>query len=453
MRDLRSERPPSIRVIMVCPEGARIERTIDDFFKRERRDSAFPIQLLESIPLPERCHSLVREMVPHVVVLIDVVQDHNPQQVQQWRGRLWQLSENLSRDYPAIATLFLTDARPEEMQTVLESALNYGARNVVNVGRLGDGMVSVLADVERAIVRSYSFVRTPTLLNGVPPTEELKMICVGSGKGGVGKSTIAAALAAEIARRRLDKRVALVDFDVQYGVLATLFGLKSRNSIAQFAHSSVNLENMRTTDDIHEYVDLLQLNDHARLHLLAAPSSPADLAVLTPDRAAQILSTLRRIFDYVIVDLPTQLSDASLAAFQLGDLLLLICEPEVLSIRTNKQLIQLLKDSYIGNPLLSTRIVLNKVWGKSEEKVWGKPLVNVAVAEGTFPDQVISHFPFAPAFVNEHINRGLPFGALDIKHPFMHELTQLFQRIGLDRPAAEKVVKKKSSLLNGILNR
>ena len=433
--NLKFDRPQSIRVLMVAPEGAAVQQTMVDYFRQADR---FPIVLVDVTNSPERCRSLVRELFPQVVLLLDVAQDG----ANDWSLQLRQLSEDFNRDYTGIATVLLTDSKPETMPAYYERALQAGARGVVNIGRLGDGMVAAFGEIERAILRAHSFVRqSATGFGSALPSETLKLITVTSGKGGVGKSTIASSLACELARSRIGKRVVLVDFDVQYGALATMLGIMPRNSIAQFADSNTDLELVRTAEDMLQFVELLPVGDGATLHVMVAPASPAELSVIPSDRAAQILSTLKRIFDYVVLDLPTQISDASLVAYQITDLLLLVCEPEVLSVRTGKQLLQLLQDPVYGNALLTPRVVLNKVWGKREIKVWGEPLVDAKVAESSFPGRVIARFPLDAAFINEHINRGKPIGALEISSSFLHELRRLVQALepewkptGLARP-------------------
>ena len=223
------DRPQPIRTLLLHPENSQLETQLRQYFNDK---DAFPITLIGYTSLPERCRSLVTELFPHVILLVDVAEEGS-----DWNTRLLQLSHDINRDYPGLATVLLTDAKQEEMNHYYEKALAAGVRAVVNVGRLGEGMVGAFGEIERAIMQAYEFIRNHSgAFRGLLQKQERKLFAVGSGKGGTGKSTVAAAFAAELARRNLDKKIVLVDFAVQFGAQAPIFGIQNQpNSVAQLA--------------------------------------------------------------------------------------------------------------------------------------------------------------------------------------------------------------------------
>ena len=444
------DRPQPIRTLLLHPENSQLETQLRQYFNDK---DAFPITLIGYTSLPERCRSLVTELFPHVILLVDVAEEGS-----DWNTRLLQLSHDINRDYPGLATVLLTDAKQEEMNHYYEKALAAGVRAVVNVGRLGEGMVGAFGEIERAIMQAYEFIRNHSgAFRGLLQKQERKLFAVGSGKGGTGKSTVAAAFAAELARRNLDKKIVLVDFAVQFGAQAPIFGIQNQpNSVAQLAKMSLaDIANIRSQQEMLDFVQLKPVGQNANLYLLLAPSTPTELPAISMEISAEILSTLRRMFDYVVIDLPAQITNESITAFQMSDLIFLVCEPELLSVRAARQLIQLLNDPTFAIPYDRIKVVINKIWGKKERNAWGTMLVKREDVEAFFPDMVVARFPYETQFLHEHISGGHPIGSLEAKADFLVELRKLIKTLDLDamprRPREKQV--EKAGLLGGLWKR
>ncbi len=449
MRDLTQERPQAVRVLMLYPAGSPLKPQLDEYFINEER---FPIVLIASTDSPERCRSLVREVFAHVVLMVDVAPDEP-----NWSTRLLQLSKDINLDYQTVTTVVLTDVPPENMTAYYEKALLAGARGVINVGRLGEGMVGAFSEVERTVLQSFQFIRHNSENDARQMGLDVRVMTVTSGKGGTGKSTLATAVAGEIARRRLDKRVMLLDFDTQFGSLAAMLKEKPQRTLAQMASLSLaDIANLQTFADIRDLVEIVNVGGGAELYFLPAPFTTLESFALKPESASEILSTFRRIFDYTVIDVPSQITDASLAAYQASELLLLVCEPEMLAVRACRQLTQLLQDPTIGNPAATIKVVLNKVWGKREARLLGEPLVTPADVEKLFPEAVIGQLPFDADFVNDHISSGRPIGSMEHKAQFLADMRNLVNNLGLDLnpPArAQAASKPAPAARGGLLSR
>ncbi len=107
----------------------------------------------------------------------------------------------------------------------------------------GAGSISVELSVPKALSREESaaqaIARNPALLPGVKA-----VVAVASGKGGVGKSTVAANLALALAK--LGRRVGLLDVDIYGPSVPTMFGVQDRpvvieNRIQPFERWGVKL--------------------------------------------------------------------------------------------------------------------------------------------------------------------------------------------------------------------
>jgi pilus assembly protein CpaE len=168
---------------------------------------------------------------------------------------------------------------------------------------------------------------------GTPPSTLLTVLGV---KGGVGKTTIATNLAAAIAHDT-ERSVLLVDLDSRFGDLAVLLDLKPRYSIVDLA---------RAVDAGLTPAALEQaLTPHeSGVRVLAAPRHPAEWGQVTPDQLRAILSSYRRLFDYVILDTPGAYTDLVATAIEEADRVLLLSSLERTSIKNTRAMLALMEE-------------------------------------------------------------------------------------------------------------
>jgi pilus assembly protein CpaE len=118
------------------------------------------------------------------------------------------------------------------------------------------------------------------------------MICVLGPKGGTGKTVTVANLASALAAT--DKRVAVIDLDLQFGDVALCMGVRPETTIHDLAISPGTLD----ADKLGAY-----LVPHASgAKVLVAPTRPDHAAVITVDFLRDIYGILRATNDFVVVD-------------------------------------------------------------------------------------------------------------------------------------------------------
>lgn len=155
-------------------------------------------------------------------------------------------------------------------------------------------------------------------------SEPGKIIVVYSPKGGSGTTTIATNLA--IALKKDDKSVVLVDGNMQYGDVAVFMNEQVKNSILDLAPRVADLD-----QDI--------INDVAITHaasglaILAAPPHLETSDQVAGDQFGKILQFLRNIYNYIIVDTPSYLSETAQIAVDGCDLIVLITTQDIPSIK------------------------------------------------------------------------------------------------------------------------
>lgn len=448
---------PQIRLHVLCPPDSPLEARLQDYFGNQNR---YPISLISVSNSIELSRSLIREHFPNILLLVDVADGWRG-----WTNNLRQFASDVSRDFHSISSVVLTDVKPEEMTGYLEDSMDSGIRKVVNIGTLGGGMISAFSDVENAILQAYEFVRNASP-GSMAVEEGMKTIVVTSGKGGVGTSTIASALAGVLARDALGKRVALVDFDVQFGAVRSMLRLDTPNSLAQLAAMNArDLAGIQSYESLATFVSPVAVGNGATLHVLPSPRSPLELSTLPRENAAAIVSTLSRVFDHVVIDLPARMTDAAIATLLASQLVLVVCEAEVLSVRACSELLRLLDDPTICNPYAEKKMAFNKVWGKKATRLLGDLPYSFFEIESLFPGKIAARFPYEPAFIHDFVGRGQLIASADIKNGFLQELnalrTVLEAEAGVSAgavhangaaPAAEASKAQRSGLLKKLFN-
>ena len=172
-------------------------------------------------------------------------------------------------------------------------------------------------------------------------------IVITSGKGGVGKTTVAACLSAQLARK--GQRVILCDAD---------FGLNNIDVVA-------GVENLV----VYDLVDVIEGRCRAKQALIRHPDF-GNLYILTSSHSAPeryvspqsfkiVLDGLSPQFDFVLIDCPAGIDDGFHRAVAAADEAIVVATPHVSSLRDADKVITLLK-SYRLN---AVSLVVNKMRG------------------------------------------------------------------------------------------
>ncbi len=179
----------------------------------------------------------------------------------------------------------------------------------------------------------------------VPPPEttpgpRAATLAIASGKGGVGKTTLAVNLAAALALR--SHRVCLIDGDLGLGNADVLLGLNPRLNLAHLLNGAARLEEILFEAQVGSDVE----GERARFVLLPGGSGLADLADLDAsrrDRLAQLLRELESRFDLLIIDCGAGIGASVLAFVRAADAALIVTTPEPTAITDAYALIKCLR--------------------------------------------------------------------------------------------------------------
>lgn len=157
-----------------------------------------------------------------------------------------------------------------------------------------------------------------------------KIIVVTSGKGGVGKTTSAAAIATGLALR--GNKTVVIDFDVGLRNLDLIMGCERRvvYDLVNVIQGEAGLNQALIRD---KRVD--------NLHILPA-SQTRDKDALTTEGVEKVLNTLSEDFDYILCDSPAGIERGAQLALYFADEAIVVTNPEVSSVRDSDRILGLL---------------------------------------------------------------------------------------------------------------
>ena len=153
-------------------------------------------------------------------------------------------------------------------------------------------------------------------------------LAVFSLRGGAGVTSISVNLAAGLAQL-WDSDVALVDMVPVAGQSALFL-----NQTLKTTWSDLARKNLTDIDD--QVVMPVLLPHPSRVFTLASPLKPEDSDLITSQKTEKVISTLSSLFPYIVMDLPHNLSDTTLTCLDQADVILLVLQPEIASIRAGK---------------------------------------------------------------------------------------------------------------------
>ena len=126
------------------------------------------------------------------------------------------------------------------------------------------------------------------------------LVCHGMA-GGTGATTLAVNLAWELAT--VDKTdspsVCLLDFDMQFGTVATFLDLARREAVFEMLSDTENMDDEVFGQSLVDCQETLQV--------LTAPTDMIPLDLISPEDISRVIAMARAHFEYVVIDMPSTL--------------------------------------------------------------------------------------------------------------------------------------------------
>jgi pilus assembly protein CpaE len=231
--------------------------------------------------------------------------------------------------------------------------------------------------------------------------------------GGTGASTFVTNLAWELATiSKTDApRVCLLDFDFQYGSVATYLDLPRKESVLEL------LSDTSAADSDSFLHSLLTFND--KLHVFTAPADMVPLEIVSGEDIGRIIDMAQANFDFVLIDMPSTIVSWTETVLSRAHVYFALMDLDLRSAQNVLRLVRALKAE--GLPHEKLRFVLNRaprftdLSAKSRVKRMAESLdITIEV-----------QLPDGGAQVTQSNDHGLPLSENAAKNPLRRELQKL----------------------------
>ena len=217
-----------------------------------------------------------------------------------------------------------------------------------------------------------------------------KVITLFSTKGGVGKTVLSINLALALASKYKQK-VAIVDFDLQFGDIAICLNMLPKASIADVVTDIEHLDEVVLTRYMFPY------NEY--LHILPAPFQPEAAEKITGQHLAAVLTQLKKMYQYIIIDTAAAFDDKTLATMDFSDIILVVSVPDLTTTKNVKLSMETLET--LGYSPQKIKLVMNRAYSKCS--------LNINDIEDGMQRKVNIILPNDSEIVMSSVNKGIPF--------------------------------------------
>lgn len=269
---------------------------------------------------------------------------------------------------------------------IIITSVNYSTNTIIKALRLGAKEFLPKPVLREDLVRVLSMLASISLENEV---SQSKIITVYSNKGGIGKTTIAVNLAAELAKVTKDK-VALVDLNLQLGDISTFLNLNPPFDVNYVIRRLIDKEENILIKGFEKYKDL-------SLYVLSDPSYIEQSESITTQQITTLFSALKKVFPYIVIDMSSSIDSISLKILDSSDWIMFTTIVNIPAIRNAQRCLNLFRSrKYPSNKV---KIVINRYMENDE--------IKIEDIENTLGESVYWKIPNNYFTIMEAINKGV----------------------------------------------
>ncbi|MBI2909617.1 MAG: P-loop NTPase [Chloroflexi bacterium] len=253
---------------------------------------------------------------------------------------LLSLEEPLARPLRILESLALTGTAPIIAlssigeRDCLRKAMRAGAKEYLVRPLNAEDLATAIESIYAAEQHRKSLLSSGSTVSARAQGE---VITVFSAKGGTGKTTLAANLAVALALET-ERRVALLDLNLEQGDVPLMLDVVPEKTVLDLVQIIDRVE----SDMIEGFLCM----HSSGVKVLAAPNEMKAGELINSQHVRKIIMLLAKLFDYVVIDTPPNLSATVLAAFELSNEIFLITTPQITCLKNSRIVLELLKSQH-----------------------------------------------------------------------------------------------------------
>lgn len=241
---------------------------------------------------------------------------------------------------------------------ILVISSHYSADTIVKVMRMGADEFLPKPIIKEQLIKSINKLNEQAHGQNVE-NKKCRVITTFSNKGGIGKTSVAANLALELANITKEK-VVLVDLNLQLGDITTFLDLKPSFDISHMIQNLSRIDETFLLSTLERYKD-------TSLYVLADPPYLEQAKDITAKQIGDLIEALKQTFSFIVVDTSASFDEKTITALDHSDLILLITIVNLPAIRNCQRCLDLFER--LGYEKEKTKIVLNRYMENDEIKV------------------------------------------------------------------------------------
>lgn len=230
--------------------------------------------------------------------------------------------------------------------------------------------------------------------------------------GGVGTTTIAVNLATSLAEQR--EKVALVDLNLCCGDVTAFLDLSPRYTLSSVAarRGQVDANFLRSVIVRHP----------VGVDVLCAPVELGETDRIAPEQLRDVMTVLRSMYDYIVVDTGGQLTGCNRETFEAADLIMFVTLLNLPGLRNAKRYLGAIHNEISASG--KVRLIVNRHSPRDD--------IKIADAEKVLNTKTYLTVPNAYVDVKTSINKGVPLGTACPGSPVRKAMIDLSGQITME---------------------
>ena len=239
-----------------------------------------------------------------------------------------EIARRIVDDNPEISVIIITANQSPEL---LKQAMRAGVKDSLEATCTAQEVLSSIRFVYERSENQLRKTQSTILMDQLH--HQSRVIVLVSAKGGVGKTTTTVNVGVTMAKA--GKKVVIVDMDLAFGDVNLRLGLSD---------SPRNIYSLMLEGERYQEVFASYLNKHeSGVYVLSAPLSVEEGEYVTASYVQGLIRTLKKDFDYVLVDTSPVMNDDFLTVWEAADQVLMISVADLASVKNNRRMLSILQ--------------------------------------------------------------------------------------------------------------